>query len=159
MLVHHMLMHNNYKIIIKHYKFTFWWLFSFNSNCLWIYFLTFIFTKDNRPRMEFPNSFEENIFINIFLKFSKLKTFMRLVKVGRLKMWFHSWTSNSWVKSALPSNICWSGPTFKIICVSAAGLAVGLGLGAIAEVAKQSLGGKRKGGKDTLSLIFSPPIL
>lgn len=33
-----------------------------------------------------------------------------------------------------------------IVCHSVAGLAVGLGIGAIAEVAKQSLAGKQKGG-------------
>lgn len=39
--------------------------------------------------------------------------------------------------------------------VSAEGLAVGLGIGAIAEVAKQSLGGKQKGGKDHFT---APPF-
>lgn len=39
--------------------------------------------------------------------------------------------------------------------VSAEGLAVGLGIGAIAEVAKQSLGGKQKGGKDRFT---APPF-
>lgn len=39
--------------------------------------------------------------------------------------------------------------------VSAAGLAVGLGIGAIAEVAKQSLGGKQKGGKDDFTALLS----
>lgn len=35
---------------------------------------------------------------------------------------------------------------FNLISDSAEGLAVGLGIGTIAEVAKQSLGGKRRGG-------------
>lgn len=40
------------------------------------------------------------------------------------------------------------------MCVSGAGLAVGLGIGAIAEVAKQSLGGKQKGGEDILTSLL-----
>lgn len=35
---------------------------------------------------------------------------------------------------------------FKLFSVSAEGLAVGIGIGTIAEVVKQSLGGKQKGG-------------
>lgn len=48
-----------------------------------------------------------------------------------------------------------SNLSIKYFCVSAAGLAVGLGIGAIAEVAKQSLGGKQKGGEDILTSLFS----
>lgn len=52
-----------------------------------------------------------------------------------------------------------------IFCLSAEGLAVGLGIGTIAEVAKQSLGGKQKEGLRmlfSLLLVFSssfPPSL
>lgn len=52
------------------------------------------------------------------------------------------------------------------LCLSAAGLAVGLGIGAIAEVAKQSLGGKQKGGTNILSpltifcaILLSHPVV
>lgn len=41
-----------------------------------------------------------------------------------------------------------------VFCLSAEGLAVGLGIGTIAEVAKQSLGGKQKEGLQMLSSLL-----
>lgn len=43
---------------------------------------------------------------------------------------------------------------FKVFSVSAEGLAVGIGIGTIAEVVKQSLGGKQKGGMLCFSLLL-----
>lgn len=58
-----------------------------------------------------------------------------------------STSSSSCVKSVLPTSLI---QNHLCLCLPAAGLAVGLGIGAIAEMAKQSLGGKQNEGKAIL---------